>query len=92
MNMEGNGIEELLTRVRRVEAPPFLFTRIEVRITRVQRERMPRVALLAAACGLMLLLGANFIVVNGASIGSAEDTTEQLVDGMGMNPSNQLYQ
>mgnify|MGYP000992424649 CR=1 FL=1 len=81
---------ELLGRVGRVDPPPFLFTRIEARLA--QGAIVPRGRLVAIACALAVLLLANAAVLtrvsgtrNGSSLGD-------VVDVMGMNASNQLYE
>jgi hypothetical protein len=85
--MKHEDILEQLGRVERIDPPPFLFTRIEARLA--QYVAVPRGRLVAVACGLTLLLLLNVAVLaRGPQNGSSLDG---VVDGMGMNASNQLY-
>lgn len=88
--MDTNGPEELLRRIARVAPPPFLFTRIEARLER--GSRVPRARLVAVACGLVLLLVANAVVLMRSSGAESGPSLGDVAGAMGMNASNQLYQ
>ena len=81
---------ELLGRVGRVDAPPFLFTRIEARLT--QGAIVPRDRLVVIACALVMLVLANAAVLTRVSGARTGTSLGDVVEVMGMNASNQLYE
>jgi len=85
--MDTNGTEDLLKRIARVDPPPFLFTRIEARLSATVR--VPRGRLVAMACALAALLLVNAVVLGGKEGRSGQ--LDEVADAMGMNASNQLY-
>jgi hypothetical protein len=88
--MKDQEIDDLLARVQRVDPPPFLLTRIEARLE--TGLSVPRPRLVLAACALTVLLLANLVVLTRSS-GSAERAAlGEVVEVMGMNTTNQLYE
>ena len=88
--MKNEDVLDLLARVERVDPPPFLFTRIEARLA--QGRIVPRARLVAIACALAVLLLANVAVLTRASGTRSGSSLGDVVDVMGMNASNQLYE
>jgi len=88
--MDTNGPEELLKRIARVDPPPFLLTRIEARLSAAVQ--VPRGRLVAVACALALLLLANVAVIRQSKSDNGGSAMGEVLDGMGLNASNQLYQ
>ena len=88
--MDTNEPEDLLKRIVRVDPPPFLFTRIEARLA--QGVQVPRMRLVAVACGLALLLLANVVVLKQGRSDAGGASLGEVLDGMGINASNQIYQ
>ena len=88
--MDTNGPEDLLKRIERVDPPPFLLTRIEARLE--QGVRVPRTRLVAVACGLALLLLVNVAVIKQSKGDESGSAMGEVLDGMRLNASNQLYQ
>lgn len=84
-------IDDLLKRVQRVDPPPFLFTRIEARLAVGNGVRVPSARLVALACGLVLLLLANVAAIRENKSDTGASAMSEMLDGMGLNASNQLY-
>jgi hypothetical protein len=83
-----------LARVKRLEPPPFLFTRIEARLATAGQERVPRSWMVASVSLAILLVLLNVSVLRGWSIGrdAAVGADARLMESMGLEPANQLYQ
>lgn len=88
--MKNEDALEVLGRIERVDPPPFLFTRIEARLA--QGAIVPRGRLVAIACVLAVLLLANAAVLTRSSGTWSGSSLGDVVDVMGMNASNQLYE
>ena len=89
--MGTRSIDDLLSRVQRVDPPPFLLTRIEARLADGGSMTVPRFRVIAVVCGLALLLCANVAVLMQSNSGTSSSNEGQVVEVMGMNASNQLY-
>ena len=83
-----------LKKVNKVDAPPFLLTRIQAKIDARQMGQAPVPVqwkwASALALAIMLLLNV-MAVKNSHQTTGAPDAIETLADGMLMNASNQLY-
>jgi hypothetical protein len=88
--MKDQDIDDLLARVQRVDPPPFLLTRIEAHVADAVSVPQPRLVL--AACALVVLLLMNVAVLTRSSGASGSATLGDVVEVMGMNNSNQLYE
>lgn len=88
--MEEDRINELLGRVERVDAPPFLFTRITARIEAQREARPARSWVLVTSLAMVMLLAMNSYVLFGG-IGNEKAGIERLAVGMNVGASNQLY-
>jgi hypothetical protein len=85
---------EQLAPIKRLEPPPFLFTLIEARLVRIGHERAPRSWVVAAATMAVLLVVLNVTVLRGWTAGQdpAHGTAAHVLQSMGLEPANQLYQ
>ena len=83
---------EQLGKVKKMEAPPFLLTRINAKIAAQQVEALPPSWkwVSALAFGLMLLLNVVATRMNQQASGR-QDSVEVLADGLQMSGTNQLY-
>jgi len=83
---------EQLRNVKKVEAPPFLLTRINAKIAAQEVETLPLSWKWtgALAFGLVLLLNVRALQVNRQA-SSSQDTIEVLADGLHLSNANQLY-
>jgi hypothetical protein len=80
----------LLKKVRQVEAPPFMLTRIEAKLRAIEAERLPVSWQWAGALTFMLLVLFNVSAMRTERTASP-DATSQLVESLQLHPSNQLY-
>ena len=82
-----------LRKVQKVEAPPFLFTRIEAKILRKQEEWVPVKWVMGTSMALVLLAIFNLSVLsNRIQINSSNyDAAEAVATSMQLLDSNQLY-
>ncbi|MBK7383225.1 MAG: hypothetical protein IPI81_07795 [Flavobacteriales bacterium] len=88
--MEEERVTELLGRVGRVDPPPFLLTRIEARIAARQGSRPSPTWVFATSMAMLMLVAVNsYVLFSGKA--NTEVTVDQLVGGMNMGASNQLY-
>lgn len=81
---------ELLKKVRRVEAPLFLLTRIQAKIGAAAAERLPVSWQWAGALAFGLLLVLNSIALKTGKTPPLT-ATGQLAESLRLQPSNQLY-
>jgi hypothetical protein len=80
-----------LAKLQRVEAPPFLMTRIRAKIEANRSERLtPRWAL-AASLAFGLLLVANISLLNSNGQSPVNHNMEIIASGFDLVPNNQLY-
>jgi hypothetical protein len=83
---------EQLKKVRQVEVPPFVFTRIEAEIDKQEQVEMPRQWAfgLSLACSILLVINISFFMSsNGNTVAQAEGMN--LLEAAGLESSNQLY-
>lgn len=95
MNMSrlysGKDPSEMLEQVRRIEAPPFLFTRIRQKIADAE-QRIATPWVLATGISMLLLLFLNFCVISKNTTGSRLKESAQLAQSMQLMPENSLYE
>jgi hypothetical protein len=83
---------EQLKKVRQVEVPPFVFTRIEAEIDKQEQVEMPRQWAfgLSLACSILLVINISFFMSsNGSTVAQTEGMN--LLEAAGLESSNQLY-
>jgi hypothetical protein len=81
---------DLFKKVQRVEAPPFLLTRIHAKIRAAEAERLPVSWRWAGALVLGLLLFFNAQALKTGQ-GQSSAPVGQVAESFGMLTSNQLY-
>ena len=85
-----DNIDELLQNIEQVEAPAFLFTKIQARISQELEEFVPVKYVWAAAFSLMVLLVLNVWTIQESSI-QTEDNIAVMVEEMDLIPSNSFF-
>ena len=85
---------EVLQKVNRVEAPPFLFTRIEASIQAQVNEQLPMRWVWVSISTVLLLVVVNTLILrDSAQLSETSNSSVQHIsEEMGMQTSNQLYQ
>lgn len=83
---------ELLARVKPMDPPPFLFTRIAARLDAQRALVAPRSWITAAIALAALMLVLNVLAVRNASHRQGDGTTQRMLSDLGVNTTNQLYQ
>lgn len=87
---ENETIESHLNRIKQVDAPAFLFTRIESKINASKKNVIPaRKIAFGLACVMMLVLG-NVLIMKQSSR-SLTDNKSSVFEEMNLTNSNQLY-
>ncbi|MFN0216495.1 MAG: hypothetical protein ACKVT2_19720 [Saprospiraceae bacterium] len=82
---------EQLKKVRKVDAPPFLLTRIQAKIRASAAEKVPVSWNWAGALALSILLVLNISLFIGTGKTPGIDRTQSLAEGMNLQSNNQLY-
>jgi len=80
---------EQLNRIQRVEAPPYLFTRIQQKIANGQTERLPKGMAVAINLSFVLILVINVIVFMRNT--NKSDSTENYAQSIHLMSNNSLY-
>ncbi len=78
-----------LGKIKRAEASPFLFTKIQQKIEQSERERMPKAIALTMSVAFVLLLVINTLTI--ARYPSKNNTTKSLAQWMHLTSNNSLY-
>ncbi|MCB0706440.1 MAG: hypothetical protein KDC34_14085 [Saprospiraceae bacterium] len=83
---------DLLKKIEKVSAPPFLFTRIEARINQQPEDRIPIKWAYAMSLGLAVLFCFNLLLIRSDFRKSKKAESLQIVvEEMDLHHSNQLY-
>lgn len=82
---------EMLGKVARVDAPPFLLTRIRQRVANVQ-QRVPAKWVVATALSMILIIAMNIYLVAGQRNNNRTETSHELAQAMNLLPQNSLYE
>ena len=92
-DMEKDPGTKLLNRIGQVDPPPFLFTRIEARISGRTGGAVPRRWVLVTGLSLAVLLAANTLAIQKRiqQVGPDREGVSDLASGMGLRTSNQFY-
>ncbi len=89
--MKNTDALELLARVKPVDPPPFLFTRIEARLQELRATAVPRSWVTVTVMLGVLVLLLNLVAVRGARQVHGEGDEQSIASGLGISTSNQLY-
>lgn len=87
MEMNEEYIENTLNKISKVDAPPFLYTRISAQLESVQEVKPKQWVMIGAIACLLLV----FNVVMFRSANDTQQLTTTTTNEYGLNPSNQLY-
>ena len=80
---------EELSKIRQVETPPFLFTRIEEKIAQTKMEKISPLASFGISAAFVLVLLVNaFVLINNDD---QKSQTETYVESMNLLNNNTLY-
>ena len=79
---------DILEKIKAVDTPPFLFTRIQNKIQQHIADRISGKQAIAYACGLVVIIVLNILAFQ-AKRNSENDN--DLISKMDLSPSNQLY-
>ncbi len=81
---------ENLGKIKRVEAPPYLFTRIKQRIEQSKKERLTRGTAVALSLSFAVLLVINTLVI--VKYNTAPNTLQSYAQSIHLTSNNSLYQ
>ncbi len=82
---------EELQKIKKVDAPPFLLTRIQAKIRIIEAETTPLSWRWAGAMGLCALLTINVFLFVGTEKKQDSNGAQSLAEGMKLQSDNQLY-
>lgn len=92
---QNNSLQKVLESakwLKKIEAPPFLFTRIEQKIKNASNYSVPIKWVTVSISALIFLVVVNFIFISKSSIQKKDNKAgNELAIGLGLNYSNQLY-
>lgn len=91
--MDLNKKLEGLKRIKEVDAPPFLYTRIQQQIQNLLQQEAPAKWKWAFALTafMMLLINISILVRSSAPATKENSGVENMVNGMGLSTTNDLY-
>ncbi len=78
----------ILEKIETVDAPVFLFTRIQAKIEEQLAGRVSKKQAIAYLAGICLIIALNVLAL---SSGKTSQENADLVSEMNLSPSNQLY-
>jgi len=79
-----------LGKIQKVEAPPYLFTRIQQKIEQLNKDRMPKSTFLVLNFSFLLLLIINVVVLKSNNLG--KKSTEKYLESIHLIDNNSLYE
>ncbi len=87
-----NSVLENTKKIKRVEAPPFLFTRIEQKLKNAVTDSVAIKWVTASVGALIFLVLLNFVLIRKTLFQKPENKPEtELALSLGLDNSNQLY-
>ncbi len=91
--MELNKKLDVLQQIKEVDAPPFLYTRIQQQIQNLQQLEAPAKWKWAFACStlLILLINISILVRSSAPVVKQNTGVENIVNSLGLSNTNDLY-
>lgn len=81
---------QLLEKIEAAEVSPFLFTRIQAKVQEQVFDKLSTKQTVIYLAGIAMIIALNVMVL-GAKDGSGPEKKPDLVSGMDLAPSNQLY-
>jgi hypothetical protein len=88
---DNNDFDFQLSKIQKMEAPPFLLTRIEQSIMNMQSIKMNKWQLAVISLSFIFLLTANVLVIKKQIPTKRSNSVELLSNSMNLVNSNQLY-
>lgn len=82
---------EKLNRIKQVEVPPFLYTRIEAGLENLNHRKAPLKWKLTACSLVALVLFLNGIMLNNHLKNAQQNDVTTIVNQMNLSASSQLY-
>jgi hypothetical protein len=83
---------ELLKEIKKVDAPPFMLTRIKQGIANYQLTTVSNGWVVKMAMGMLIIVAMNIgIVLSQSSNSNEQNQSEVILEHMKMNTSNELY-
>lgn len=89
--MKNTDALELLARVRPVDPPPFLFTRIKARLDERRTRMAPSGWIAVALASAVVLVLLNVLALRNATREHGPSASPELLQEYGITTSNQLY-
>jgi hypothetical protein len=80
---------KIFESIKKVETPPFLFTRIQLQIENDKQNRIPNRLNWAFSISFVLILLLNFVVINNCKIEKNKEA--DLIDNMHLLTENNIY-
>jgi len=79
---------QVLEKIERAEVSPFLFTRIQAKVQEQLLDRLTAKQTVVYLAGIVAVIVLNILVLRSAN---TPEKPDDLVSGMNLSPSNQLY-
>ena len=89
--MNNNDGMDKLKKIRRVEAPPFLFMRIQEKIRSAVAEKVPVSWKWSFAVAALFIIALNVVVIRNASATAPKADLQEVINAFHLSDSNNLY-
>jgi len=90
MNTEKDNTLEPLEQIKKVNPPPFLYSKIEKRIKEEQTDRVSAKWLVAASVTLIILIASNSFLIS-SNLKTKNNNGNNIADAFQLTTNNQLY-
>lgn len=91
MSKNKGTIDEMLGSIEQVDAPMFLFTKIQANISQQMEASVPVKYVWLAACSFMILLVLNIWTIQETGSFETKDNIAVMVEEMDLMPNNSFY-
>jgi hypothetical protein len=82
----------MLEQIVKVDAPPFLLTRIREKIAVAREQRITPALAWAGALSFIVILSVNVYIVSAFSDSKTSQKASNLVESMNLYPDNSIYE
>jgi hypothetical protein len=89
-NMNIEDPAKMLESIGRVEAPPFLLTRIRQKISEQSERKVNPLTVVAAGISLTVLFAMNIYIISNSGQNRTR-ATEDIANAMNLYPNNNIY-
>jgi uncharacterized integral membrane protein len=79
---------DILEKIETVEAPPFLFTRIQTKIQQQLADKVSKKEAIVYLAGILIIIALNVLAFQNKR---ASESDNDLISEMNLAPSNQVY-